>query len=234
MLADIVASVIEAVQSLNVKVDAISARVNEIVSKNVQNGKNGLNGKDGANGKDGKDGLNGIDGKNSKDGIDGKNGIDGLDGADGKDGKNGKDGINGKDGQDGKDGKNGTNGKDGRNGKIPEHEWSGTKLRFQQSDGNWGEYVDLQGKKGLNGFNGNAPVTITNNTATSATYKATLSGLTVSVPKSLHKLDSVKYVNVYKDNGDYVSVDFAVNATTQEVVLDSNVTLNNHYAIIGG
>lgn len=35
--------------------------------------------------------------------------------------------------------------------KIPEHEWSGTSLRFRMSDGTWGGYVDLSGLTGAKG-----------------------------------------------------------------------------------
>jgi len=28
---------------------------------------------------------------------------------------------------------------------MPAHEWSGTELRFQNPDGSWGDYSDLQG-----------------------------------------------------------------------------------------
>ena len=39
-------------------------------------------------------------------------------------------------------------------GEAPAHEWSGTKLRFQNPDGTWGEFVDLRGPKGARGNNG--------------------------------------------------------------------------------
>lgn len=31
---------------------------------------------------------------------------------------------------------------------TPEHEWSGTQLRFRLPDGSWGAYVDLEGAAG--------------------------------------------------------------------------------------
>ena len=31
---------------------------------------------------------------------------------------------------------------------MPDHEWSGTKLRFQKPDGEWGKFVQLRGPKG--------------------------------------------------------------------------------------
>lgn len=39
-------------------------------------------------------------------------------------------------------------------GSIPEHEWDGTMLRFQQSDGSWGAFVDLKGLQGEPGPKG--------------------------------------------------------------------------------
>lgn len=54
-------------------------------------------------------------------------------------------------------GPQGDPGKPGKQGKIgpaPEHEWQGTKLRFQNSDGSWGDFVDLKGPKGKEGKQG--------------------------------------------------------------------------------
>lgn len=50
----------------------------------------------------------------------------------------------------------GAKGDKGDVGPMPEHEWEGTKLRFQQGpDGaQWGEFVDLKGRDGRNGRNG--------------------------------------------------------------------------------
>lgn len=39
-------------------------------------------------------------------------------------------------------------------GPMPKHEWQGTKLRFQQTEGRWGKWVDLQGKPGKAGSGG--------------------------------------------------------------------------------
>lgn len=44
----------------------------------------------------------------------------------------------------------------GENGSAPEHEWSGTKLRFRNPDGTWGKWVDLRGPKGAKGSKGEA------------------------------------------------------------------------------
>ncbi len=42
-------------------------------------------------------------------------------------------------------GPQGKQGKTGESGSIPDHEWSGTRIRFQKPDGEWGEWVNLQG-----------------------------------------------------------------------------------------
>jgi hypothetical protein len=36
-------------------------------------------------------------------------------------------------------------------GPAPAHEWSATSLRFQNPDGSWGAYVNLQGPQGIQG-----------------------------------------------------------------------------------
>lgn len=40
---------------------------------------------------------------------------------------------------------------EGSKGDMPDHEWQGTRLRFQKPDGRWGEFVDLRGQKGRDG-----------------------------------------------------------------------------------
>ena len=89
-------------------------------------------------GKDGQDGKDGLDGK---DGI-GLRGIAGADGADGARGPDGPQGVPGADGE------------RGPVGPMPKHEWKGTHLRFQQTEGQWGKWTDLQGKPGKAGAGG--------------------------------------------------------------------------------
>ena len=108
-------------------------------------GLSGRNGEDGAAGSDGVDGKDGIDGESGKDGLPGKAGTPGQDGKDGRDGKAGKSGQEGESGRDGKD---------GEKGEIPKHEWEGTRLRFHNPDGSWGDFVDLKGLDGQDGENG--------------------------------------------------------------------------------
>lgn len=42
----------------------------------------------------------------------------------------------------------------GPKGDVPDHAWSGTRLRFENPDGSWGTYVDLQGEPGTSGADG--------------------------------------------------------------------------------
>ena len=48
----------------------------------------------------------------------------------------------------------GKKGEKGDTGPMPDHEWQGTKLRFEKPAGGWGEYVELRGPKGARGTNG--------------------------------------------------------------------------------
>jgi len=42
----------------------------------------------------------------------------------------------------------------GPRGATPDHEWDGSSIRFQESDGSWGAWVDLEGPKGDDGADG--------------------------------------------------------------------------------
>lgn len=37
---------------------------------------------------------------------------------------------------------------------MPDHQWDGTRLRFEEPDGSWGKYVDLKGQPGQRGASG--------------------------------------------------------------------------------
>ena len=89
----------------------------------------------------------GRDGKNGADGV----GIAGRDGLDGKDGERGPAGPAGPRGPVGPPGKDGA---DGERGPLPDHQWKGTRLRFQKPDGGWGKYIDLKGERGPAGATG--------------------------------------------------------------------------------
>lgn len=54
----------------------------------------------------------------------------------------------------GPQGLQGEKGNPGKQGPAPEHEWNGTKIRFQNPDGSWGQFVDLKGPKGKAGEKG--------------------------------------------------------------------------------
>ena len=41
-------------------------------------------------------------------------------------------------------------GEKGDKGELPEHEWSGTYLRWKKADGTWGDWTNLQGPEGRN------------------------------------------------------------------------------------
>lgn len=48
--------------------------------------------------------------------------------------------------KDGKHGKNGKDGKDGKDGKAPAHQVQGTKIRFKQPNGVWGQWINMSGR----------------------------------------------------------------------------------------
>ena len=91
----------------------------------------------------------------------GANGKDGRDGTDGKDGREGPRGHTGQAGAPGADGKRGPKGEKGEPGKqgdpgpAPQHEVSGSKIRFKNPDGSWGKWLKApKGEKGADGQNG--------------------------------------------------------------------------------
>lgn len=106
--------------------------------------------------KDGKDGIPGTHGKDGErgpmgpQGPKGDPGEDGKDGQDGNKGGQGPQGERGERGQQGERGPRGLTGPRGEVGPMPEHEWDGTRLRFEEPDG-WGEWVNLKGEKGDKG-----------------------------------------------------------------------------------
>lgn len=83
----------------------------------------------------------------------------------GRDGERGERGLRGSKGE---RGQQGPRGEEGPSGPAPSHEWDGTKLRFEQPDGRWGEWVDLRGPRGPRGpggvgggsSNGEVPVVV--------------------------------------------------------------------------
>ena len=49
--------------------------------------------------------------------------------------------------------------RDGKDARPPKHEWEGNRLRFQNPDGSWGQWIDLRGKPGekIKGDTGGVP-----------------------------------------------------------------------------
>lgn len=135
--------------------------------------KDGKDGIPGTHGKDGRDGEQGPIGPRpehewigtnlrfqTEDGwgefvdLEGPKGEDGKDGRDGTDGNDGRDGKDGVDGERGSRGPAGSDGQDGAMGQMPDHQWQGTRLRFEEPDGDWGKFVELKGEKGDRGSPG--------------------------------------------------------------------------------
>lgn len=69
-------------------------------------------------------------------------------------GEQGPRGPMGPPGPEGPRGPRGVQGDDGPMGPMPDHQWSGTAIRFQEPDGDWGKYVDLRGPVGPHGQSG--------------------------------------------------------------------------------
>lgn len=78
----------------------------------------------------------------------GQRGATGLRGSDGSDGQDGAPGVKGDKGN------KGDTGATGATGPRPDHQWSGTSIRFQQASGAYGAYVNLKGDKGDQGVQG--------------------------------------------------------------------------------
>lgn len=80
--------------------------------------------------------------KNGEQGPEGKMGPRGLPG---ERGAQGPVGPIGPEGPEGAQGPMGFTGPKGPIGEIPDHEWRGTFIRFQKPNGDWGDFVNLQG-----------------------------------------------------------------------------------------
>ena len=168
--------------SVDVKALADRLAAVERLAASVRSGRDGRDGRDGVDaepapppergergvrgdaGLDGRDGINGTDGKDfdpdllraevqqavglipiPRDGLNGRAGTRGVDGINGKDGTRGPRGPKGD---------AGARGDPGPIGPMPAHEWNGTKLRFEDAPGEWGEFKDLRGPRGIGGGGG--------------------------------------------------------------------------------
>lgn len=77
--------------------------------------------------------------------------LESLRGIPGEQGDKGDKGEQGEQGIQGPKGDKGDKGDRGETGPMPNHEWDGTRIRFEKPDGSWGPFVDLRGVRGLNG-----------------------------------------------------------------------------------
>ena len=120
-------------------------------------GKQGSQGSKGDTGSQGPRGQSGIKGDKGDKGDTGDQGIQGIagttaakgdTGAKGDKGDRGIQGLPGSQGSGGIQGIQGIQGPKGATGAVPSHGWSGTKLRFMQSSGNWGGWSELRGATG--------------------------------------------------------------------------------------
>lgn len=107
-------------------------------------GPRGLQGDVGPQGSPGETGATGAAGPAGERGAPGKIGPTGAAGTHGLQGPAGREGAKGATGL---RGPTGPEGKRGEVGPMPEHQWDGTKLRFEQPWG-WGHWVDLKGPPG--------------------------------------------------------------------------------------
>lgn len=96
-------------------------------------------------------GAKGEKGDQGERGLQGVAGRDGLDGAQGPRGETGPAGLTGPKGEKGDQGPEGFQ---GPRGTAPNHEWNGSKLRWQNPDGTWTDWADLQGAQGVTGPEG--------------------------------------------------------------------------------
>ena len=104
-------------------------------------------GPQGIEGPKGEQGPIGLSGRQGEAGIQGPQGIQGPKGDTGERGPKGDKGDRGPVGPMGSKGLDGIEGKDGKNGingRVPKHEILGTKIRFENPDGSWGDYIDLK------------------------------------------------------------------------------------------
>jgi len=81
-------------------------------------------------------------------GVAGPTGATGPAGPQGEKGDTGDTGPQGPTGSKGATGATGPQGATGATGPSPEVEWDGTMIRFQLPDGNWTDWIDIQGEQG--------------------------------------------------------------------------------------
>ena len=143
-------------------------------------GEKGLTGDAGANGPIGPIGLYGRNGEPGKSGINGLKGVKGERGSQGQIGHKGEKGVKGKSGEQGRagfpgvpgpkgdkgdkgdTGPKGERGDKGFLGPMPKHQWQGTRIRFQITKNEWGDWVDLKAEDIINlGIRPDSPANVT-------------------------------------------------------------------------
>ncbi len=117
-------------------------------------GERGPQGERGEPGLPGDPGPVGPAGERGPQGERGEPGPIGPQGERGPEGPRGLAGEVGPQGERGEKGERGERGPAGPKGDKPDHEWKGSKLRFERPDGTWGEFVELRGPKGSRGDRG--------------------------------------------------------------------------------
>lgn len=122
-----------------------------------------LGGCPGIEGPQGPVGPQGLAGPQGEEGVTGDPGQEGQDaptvpGPQGDEGQTGPAGPEGEEGPEGSEGPEGPQGEPGDPGgpmgPMPSHEWQGSSLRFELSEGTWGSWADLEGPEGPEGPQG--------------------------------------------------------------------------------
>lgn len=119
-----------------------------------RHGSKGERGDPGPRGERGPQGPRGEKGDPGQAGPKGEKGDPGPAGPAGAKGEKGEKGDRGQQGEPGAAGPKGEAGRTGATGPMPRHEWRGSRLRFEQSPGAWGDWADLRGPRGQSGASG--------------------------------------------------------------------------------
>lgn len=109
----------------------------------------------------------------------------------------------------------------GDTGPMPDHEWDGTKLRFQKPDGEWGAWVDLRGKRGEKGKDGERIVMVGGGG----------SGFDPSSVTDIPEIASGDEIVVFKDG---MLKRVAVTLVTAEQPPANAITVNGQYVMVNG
>lgn len=176
-------------------------------------GETGLKGDTGDKGETGEQGIKGEKGDTGDKGERGEQGERGERGEKGQQGSKGVKGDKGEQGEKGKDGK------DGKNGKPPKHQYNHGRIRFENPDGTWGEWIEI--KKG-EGFGGRTlhrgGLDLVRDDLTSQCNGVITTFTLTSTPKAdTVQLYSTQFPIVYRPD-----VDFTVNTSAKTITLDTS------------